>query len=60
MRKIWDTRDVLLFLILIMLVVNTLINLPIKRSEAETFKLDDCVTLQPTDKPSAYLHVVTH
>jgi hypothetical protein len=60
MRKEWETRDILLFLILIILGLNILFNLSLKKLEAETFKLDDCITAQPTDKPAAYLHVVTH
>lgn len=60
MGKKWEIRDVLLLLILIMLVVNTFLGLPIRKSEAETFRLDSCVTVKPTDKPDAYVHVVSH
>lgn len=60
MNKPWEVRDILLLLILIMLAVNILISLPIKKLEAETFKLDNCITSNSADKPSAYLHVVTH
>lgn len=28
--------------------------------EAETFRLDTCVTDRPGDKPGSYLHVVMH
>lgn len=28
--------------------------------QAETFRLDDCVTLRPSEKPASYLHVVMH
>ena len=28
--------------------------------EAETFRLDSCITDRPSDRPVAYLHVVTH
>ena len=28
--------------------------------EAETFRLDACITDRPGDKPGAYLHVVVH
>ncbi|MFH0855799.1 MAG: hypothetical protein V1869_04760 [Candidatus Omnitrophota bacterium] len=55
-----EIRDILLFLIAIMLVINTFINLQPKMVEAETFRLDDCITSKPDDKPAAYLHVVTH
>ncbi len=27
---------------------------------AETFRLDTCITDRPSDRPAAYLHVVTH
>lgn len=60
MRVSWERRDVLLFLVLIMLIVNTLLNLPLRKLNAETFKLDNCITAEPGDKPGAYLHVVTH
>lgn len=59
-RKELEVRDMLLFLITIMLTINTFINLQPKRIEAETFKLDDCITNKPEDKPAAYLHVVAH
>jgi len=53
-------RDILLVLVLIMLVVNTWVNLKPKKVEADTFRIDDCITSQPEDKPASYLHVVTH
>ena len=60
MRKKWEKRDILLFLILIMLISNFLCLLSSKKLEAETFRLDDCITAKPTDQPAAYLHVVSH
>ena len=60
MKRELEVRDILLFLITIMLTINTFLNLQPKRVEAETFRLDDCITAQSTDKPAAYLHVVTH
>jgi len=60
MGKRIEIRDILLFLILVMLVVNAWLGLAPRRLEAETFKLDDCITSQPGEKPAAYLHVVTH
>ena len=60
MKKEINTRDVLLFLITIMLSINTFINLQPKRVEAETFRLDDCVTTKPDERPAAYLHVISH
>ena len=59
-RKRLEVRDILLFLITIMLTINTFINLHPKRVEAETFRLDDCITAKLDDRPAAYLHVITH
>ena len=60
MKKEWEKRDMLLFLIVIMLGINIMLNLPIKKLNAETFKLDDCITTRMGDRPTAYLHVITH
>lgn len=60
MKKELDVKAVLLFLIAIMLILNTFLNLQPKRVEAETFRLDDCITTKADDKPAAYLHVITH
>lgn len=60
MNKRFEVRDALLFLIAIMLTINTFINLQPKKAEADTFRLDDCITTRPDGKPAAYLHVVTH
>lgn len=55
------TTNVLLFLILIALILNLLSSfLPVKPVEAETFRLDNCVTVKKSNKPAAYLHVVAH
>ncbi len=65
-EKIKKTRPELiltpffLFLIALMLIINTFLNLQPKKLEAETFRLDDCITSRPDDKPAAYLHVITH
>ncbi|OGX46539.1 MAG: hypothetical protein A3G38_04680 [Omnitrophica WOR_2 bacterium RIFCSPLOWO2_12_FULL_51_8] len=58
--KKWDFRDVLLLLVLLMLAVNAFLSLRPRKLEAETFKLDDCITARPSEKPAAYLHVVSH
>lgn len=60
MKANLETRDLLLFLILVMLIINTLSNLRLRHVEAETFELDKCITVVPGDKPAAYLHVVAH
>ena len=60
MGKKWEIRDVLLLLILGLLAANTFLGLPIRKSEAETFRLDSCITSNPADKPNAYVHVVSH
>ena len=59
-RKELEARDILLFLVTIMLIINTFLNLRPQKAEAETFRLDSCVTSSPEEKPAAYLHVVTH
>lgn len=59
-RKELEARDILLFLITIMLLVNTFLNLHPKKAQADTFRLDSCITSKPEEKPAAYLHVVTH
>lgn len=50
----------LLALIALLLLANLLVKFPAAKVEAETFKLDDCITANPGDKPAAYVHVVTH
>ena len=46
MQKI-KTTDILLFFILLALLANILVKFPIQQATAETFKLDDCITLPP-------------
>ena len=58
MNKNWEKRDLLLLLVFIALVINIILNLPVRSLNAETFKLDDCITAKASDKPAAYLHVV--
>lgn len=48
----------LLALIAVLLLANLLANLPAAKVEAETFKIDDCVTAKPGDRPVGFLHVV--
>jgi hypothetical protein len=52
--------DLLLLLVFLALLVNILIRIPLPRATADTFRLDDCITTSPDDKPAAYLHVVNH
>lgn len=54
------STNILLALIAFLLLANLLLKLPVARVEAETFKLDDCITANPGDKPGGYVHVVTH
>jgi len=58
MDKNWEKRDLLLLLIFIALVINIIFNLPVRSLNAETFKLDDCITAKTSDRPAAFLHVV--
>ncbi len=52
--------NLLLALIALLLLANLLVKLPVAKVEAETFKLDDCITSKPGDKPAGYVHVVSH
>ena len=56
----FELRDVLLLLVIVMLAVNISVTLRARTAEAETFKIDSCVTSSPGDKPEGYLHVVSH
>jgi hypothetical protein len=57
MRSVTIT-NFLLALIAILLLVNLLVRLPPSKVEAETFKIDDCVTAGPGDRPAGFVHVV--
>ena len=46
--------------ILLIVAADFAVRLGIPAAVAETFKLDTCITPLPDDKPSSYLHVVTH
>ncbi len=59
MKSIAVTNFILV-LIAVLLLANLLAKLPISKVEAETFKLDDCITANPGDKPAAYVHVITN
>jgi hypothetical protein len=48
----------LLALIAVLLLANLLIKLPAAKVEAETFRIDDCVTAKPGDRPAGFVHVV--
>lgn len=60
MKKKWETRDILLLLIFIALVIDIFLKLPARTAVAETFELDRCITVQPQEKPGGFVHVVTH
>lgn len=48
----------LLALIAVLLLANLLVKLPVAKVEAETFRIDDCVTAKPGDRPAGFVHVV--
>jgi len=48
----------LLALIAVLLLANLLVRFPDAEVEAETFKMDDCVTAKPGDRPAGFVHVV--
>jgi len=52
--------NILLLLIFLSLTAMALLLLPPREVSAETFKLDDCITVGPYEKPQAYLHVIMH
>ena len=52
--------NILLAVIAVLLFLNLLAKAPLTKVEADTFKLDSCITERPGDKPAAYVHVVTH
>ena len=59
MAKI-ELRDVLLLAVIIMLAINISVSMKARSAEAETFKIDSCVTTSVSEQPMAYLHVVSH
>ncbi|MFA5316817.1 MAG: hypothetical protein WC369_05285 [Dehalococcoidales bacterium] len=52
--------NTLLAVIAALLLLNLLAKAPVARVEADTFKLDDCITEKAGDRPAGYVHVVTH
>lgn len=52
--------NVLLTIIAVLLFLNLLAKAPVARVEAETFRLDSCITEKPGEKPAGYVHVVAH
>ena len=55
----FEMRDYLTLTAVILLFVNIFL-VSAGHVKADTFRLDDCITANPGDKPAAYLHVVTH
>lgn len=60
MLKKWERKEILLLLILIALCLDIIMRLPLAQCIADTFRIDECITLGVKDKPSSYLHVVPH
>lgn len=54
------TTNWLLLGILLALLGHVAIRLGPAPALAETLRLDNCITTFPQDKPSGYVHVVTH
>jgi len=52
--------NILLLLIFSILVIKAFFNFWPREAVAETFKLDNCITVDPYDQPGAYVHVVVH
>lgn len=53
-----NVTNLLLGIIAVLLLLNLLAKAPVTRVEAETFKLDDCITGKIGEKPAGYVHVV--
>ncbi|MDD5424181.1 MAG: hypothetical protein PHR74_02760 [Candidatus Omnitrophica bacterium] len=58
--KSTTVTNTLLAVIAALLLLNLLAKTPGARVEADTFKLDDCITEKAGDRPTGYVHVVTH
>lgn len=52
--------NLLLFVITLALLAHLGLVLVNQPAVAETFRLDTCITDRPSERPAAYLHVVTH
>jgi len=52
--------NALLAIIAVLLLLNLLAKGPVPGAEADTFKLDDCITSKAGDRPAGYVHVVSH
>jgi|TARA_B100000315_G_scaffold255095_1_gene297563 hypothetical protein len=52
--------NILLLLIFLALTAIVLLRLQPQEVSAETFKLDDTITVDPYQEPAAYLHVIVH
>lgn len=52
--------NLLLAVISVLLLLNLLAKAPVQKAEADTFKLDDCITSKAGDRPAGYVHVVSH
>ena len=50
----------LLLIIAVTLVAHLVLALASHPVVAETFQLDSCITQRPSERPTSYLHVVTH
>ena len=52
--------NILLVLIFLILAAGVLFRFQLPEVSAETFKLDDAITVDPYKEPAAYLHVIVH
>lgn len=52
--------NALLLVIAVTLVAHLMLSLASYPVIAETFQLDNCITSRPSERPTSYLHVVTH
>ena len=54
------TTNRLLFALLLVFLIDIGLRLGATPAVAETFQLDDCITVEASEEPNAYVHVVTH
>jgi len=52
--------NVLLIILILLSIFNLLAKGSVRQAEADTFKLDECITGDLNERPVSYLHVVPH
>lgn len=60
MMRSFETTNFLLGVIAVALAGHLALALLSPPAQADTYRLDSCITTKPYEKPAAYLHVVMH